>query len=179
MRRGLAITFGAAGEYRAYRLLACEDQNCTVPSRGLVGGGFVTVGYDDRPFGFHAGPLIWQRFANSTDASPTVAPFPEIQFRFGRLDRFYVDLGLGSYDVPTILRPGGYVGFVWAAAPGWECALHGGLHSAFDGVPGIRGSLRFKAPLSRQLQLGFTVAGTSGAYGAIEPEGQLLLVLRL
>jgi hypothetical protein len=183
-RSGLAVTVGAAGEGRSFTLLGCATRDCSgagaiVPPGGIVGAAMARLGYDSEYVGFHGGALVWQRFANNTDTRPTWQWVPELLLRVGRLERFHADLGLGSYDVPTLLRPGAYLGVVWAPTSGWECALHAGIHEVFDGELGVRGSLGFKAPLAERLQLGVTIAASSGAFDEIEPEGQLVFVVHL
>jgi len=179
LEHGLAVTAGVAVEGRGYRLLACYDPPCSVPPESIAAGGFALLGYDGRIFAFHAGPLLWQRFVSSTDSHPAVNVFPDIEFRLGRVDRLSMDFGLGSYDAPTILRPGGYLGLAWAVAPGWQCALHGGVHATFDGDLGIRASFHLRAPLTQHVQVGFGFAGSTGARDGIEPEGQVLVDVHL
>jgi hypothetical protein len=183
-QRGLALTAGAAAEARSYSLIACASGGCggsgaVVPrSRVVVGGGGL-FGYDDRYVGFHAGALAWQRFASGSDPAPTWSWVPQLVLRLGRLESVHGDLGLGSYDAATILRPGAYVGLSWVPLLGWECSVHAGVHQTFDGANGLRGSLGVKAPLAARVKIGFTLSASSGNGDSIQPEGELVLVFGL
>jgi hypothetical protein len=183
-QHGLALTVGVAAEAHSYSLIACASGGCggggaVVPPRSVVAGGAGEFGYDDRYFGFHGGALAWQRFANGNDPAPTWSWVPQLLLRAGPLDGVHGELGLGSYDVATILRPGAYLGLSWAPLLGWECSVHTGVHQTFDGESGVRASLGLRVPLAARVKIGFTLAASSGEGDSIQPEGQLVLVLGL
>jgi hypothetical protein len=106
------------------------------------------AGYDFPRVGVYAGAILFL-------ARDSVA-LPEVAFRFGYVDRFHLSLGFGSYDIPTMLRPGLWAGATLPVSGGWELALHAGLHGDIghgDDAWPARAQATVRMPLSRTLWL--------------------------
>ena len=174
---GWSGALGGAVEDRAISYLDC-GQECgsspppTVTSGGVVGAGAAKVGYDWRWFGVRGGVNAYEVWDARSDARPTLLALPSLIVRGGRVNGFHVEGGLGSYDVPTIMRPGLFLGAAYDFEPGWEIALHGGVHQTFDGSGGFRGALTLKLPVTDAVQIGAGLALSEGAQSNVEPEAQ-------
>lgn len=148
---GFNLGGGLATEVRGYRLLHCPGggDDCTESSRQLPPTGFVeaasvSLGYDAKVFGIRLGGLATQRYSHHTDRKPSLLVFPEFHLRIGRLRGLRGEVGLGSYSVDTLLRPGLYFGGVGPIQENIEIAARLGVHQVFDTQFGIRGDLAAK-----------------------------------
>ncbi len=181
---GINFVVGAAVEHRDFSLVDCGNQagcdpaKTTLPPPGVAFGSAVKVGGDTRWFGIHAGVLVWQNWGSATDRTPSWLWFPELQLRLGRMDRFRGELGLGSYDAPTLLRPGAWAGIGVAPSPGWDLALRAGLAttSGAGTSGGFRGDLTLKIPVTDVLQVALGVALSQGL-SEVDPEGRVMLIV--
>lgn len=182
--QGVELLGGAAVEARRYTHEGCDGSTCAgdkaiLPPGGPVGGARVRTGYDWRGFGIGLSAVAWQHFARSSDAAPTLLVIPALDVRVGHRDTFYGAAGLGSYDGPTLLRPGAYVGLGMVPTPGLEIVAHGGAHAVFDGELGLRGDLTLKMPVASWIKLGVGAAASSGLRDSVEPEGHASLSFSL
>jgi hypothetical protein len=182
--RGWWGSLGGALEGRSFTALGCGDQcgsgkPIVVPSGGAVGAGVAKLGYDLDLFGIRGGVNAYEVWSNNEDPRPTFRALPSLIVRGGRVTGLHLEGGLGSYDVPTMTRPGLWGGALWAFQPGWEIALHGGVHQTFDGGGGARGALSLKLPLSDAVQIGAGLALSEGAQDRVEPEGQGTIAVHL
>lgn len=175
---GFSLGGGIAGEYRAFRRLACNTQPCSaqtdaIPPAGLLGAGRANLGYDWDYFGFRAGALGFQRWADNADSSPTAHVLPDVELRFGRRAGFHGGLGFGAYNASTILRPGAYLGIGYARGA-WAADLRGGGHLTFDGQSGARADASVRFGISRVVAPGLGLAVSSAQQ--ISPEGRVFVV---
>ena len=175
------VAGGAAAEAQSYTLIECEHNPCqpgeaqlppttVLPATHLVGG------YDWRWVGFRAGGQLWGRYTDHDAPTPRLTPWPEASLRLGPLDSVYVSAGIGSYNVPTLLRPGAYVGLGVVPAQGWNLDLHSGPVVLVGGFVGVRNDVSLLVPILPPLRLGFGGAVTTSKYDAVLPEGRLSLV---
>jgi hypothetical protein len=152
---GFFVGAGGAAEYVAPSLIACDgSKDCTVPApygQGVLVG---RVGYDWHPVGIRVGGLV----SFNQDGSRF---FPDLSLRLGATNRIRVMAGLGSYDVATMLRPGGWIGLVMPLGAGWDVALHTGAHGSawifgnptLGGSTGYRTQVAVRMPLDKRLWL--------------------------
>jgi hypothetical protein len=178
---GFVASGAGAVEYREYDLVHCNDSDCgadgtPVPPSGLLFGANLKAGYDWRWIGFRAGALVWEEFDDNEDRKPLVRALPDVALRIGPRDVIRGELGLGSYALPTLLRPGAYAGIGYSPAPRWDLALHGGIHRTFDDSGTARFDLALKAPLGARVQIGAGAALSEGTLGRVEPDGRLFFV---
>jgi len=180
---GPVIAVAGAIEHRSYVRLDCKPGPCrdslgegaTVPPPSTLGAASVKGGYDGKWVGFRLGALTWEHFSKADDRLPSLFVFPDCTLRIGPLESFRGEIGLGSYAMPTLLRPGAYLGVAYAPARRWEIAVHGGVHATFDDGSGFRGDASLRVPLTDDLQVGGGFALSSGTRELPEPEGRLLL----
>jgi hypothetical protein len=182
---GWNASFGGAIEGRSFTALdcggACNDAGApiVVPSGGAVGAGVARIGWDGRWFGARGGVNVFEVWNKHDDRGPTVLVIPALTLRLGLLDGLRFEGGLGSYDVPTMTRPGLWAGLGYVFAPGWEATIHGGVHQTFDGGGGARGALALACPLADDVQLTAGFALSEGSGSRVEPEGQAGLRVRV
>jgi hypothetical protein len=164
---GFSIGAGGGGEYRAYSRIACSDTPCSptkdvMPEAGLLVAGRANLGFDWDYFGFRAGALGFQRYADNTDRSPTTTFIPDIDLRIGRRAGFHGGLGFGAYSVSTIFRPGLFLGLGYAGEA-WAADVRAGVHATFDDGGGGRVDLGLRyLAASRWIAPGVGVAVSSG-----------------
>jgi len=167
---GFSLRLGVASEVFSPRLLSCEGDCAGFtpqifrPNQWHVGGR-LRLGYDWTYFGFEAGIFLVQPFTQRGLGTLGDGGGPDFLLRFGPLATWRVELGLGAYNEPTILRPGAYVGFGMVPAPGWDIVGHLGSHLIY-GEPTGRYDIEVRAPVSSHFQIGLGVAATTtGAEG--------------
>jgi hypothetical protein len=147
------------------------SSDCTMPSsyaEGVLGG---KLGYDWSWIGFRVGGLIWIR----PDGSGGAVPFPDVALRLGDVDSLRVVAGLGSYDAPTMLRPGLYGGLLVPLDAGvvrWELDVHVGQHLGMAGLSSVRAHAGLRAPLGPRSWLSLGAAAWMNEVGS-GPEGDL------
>lgn len=206
-RRGFIFQASAALERQSYHSLAPASGEVqlspnapstmfsatNVPGplfRGALG---LRFGNDWKNFGVSAGALAMTHVGavnvNACTASTgaqtacvsypdALSVFPDLQARIGPFYPFYVELGLGSYNMTTLARPGIYAGAIAGTDSGWELALHYGVHSNFqapftDLQWGHRGDFGVKVPLARAIRLGANAALYEGFDRHVEYSGAL------
>jgi hypothetical protein len=83
-----------------------------------------------------------------------------------------VVVGLGAYDVPTMLRPGLYAGILAPLERGWQLQMHVGQHLGMSGLSSVRvhGGLRVPIARSSWLTLGAALWANEVGTG---PEGNV------
>lgn len=174
---GASVEVGGAAESRGYERLTCAGDPCgaedVVPPRTLLGAGRAKVGHDARYWGVRAGALVYMAWDASTDRLPTGFVLPDLDLRVGRRVGFRGVAGFGGYDAPTLLRPGGYLGFGYTDVErGWSFDMRGGLHEVFDRQLGVRGDVAFLYPFGN-IAPGLGAAMSSGEQ--LGAEGRVLL----
>jgi hypothetical protein len=168
---GFAVGAGGAVAYDhllLYRPCSPSSSDCTLPTsypEGVLGG---RLGYDWSWIGFRVGALIWIR----PDGSGGAVPFPDLSLRLGDADSLRVVVGLGGYDVPTMLRPGLYGGVLAPLGRGWELDVHVGQHLGMAGLSSVRAHAGLRAPLGTRSWLSLGAAGWMNDVGS-GPEGDL------
>lgn len=112
---GTVVILGASGE-RQTTTVRCSsecsaDRGVTPPPHAMLGG-HARAGYRWRYFGLEGGAGVYQGWDENTDHAPSVAAYPELEFRGGKSGDLAVQgvLGFGSPVVTTIQRPGLYGG---------------------------------------------------------------------
>lgn len=182
---GAFVALAAAGEHRAFTLIDCGSNPCSpsndvVPPSGMALGASARGGYDSRWFGLRLGVLTWQNWRDPTDTSAKWNVWPDASIRIGPTTSFRGEIGIGEYSLSTLLRPGFWIGFGYAPAPGWDIAVHGGANETFDGlVLGWRTDSALKVPISQALQLGVGSALSEGVGSGVNPEGRLSLIVHV
>jgi hypothetical protein len=179
--------FAAAGsvEHKAFEQIDCSSDSSSdacgkaVPPAGLSGAGRAIGGYDWEYFGLSAGVIVWTHYDSPNDAHPTPFLFPDLALRFGPTTRWRISAGLGSYNVPTLLRPGLYGGVGFSPSLGWDLDLHGGAHFGFAEQAGVRADAALRIPIAPRLQLGLGTAVSNYTSSYIDPEGRIFLAGRL
>jgi hypothetical protein len=196
---GFQVSAAVASEYHHYELLDVGSAGeSNVPPPLLRSGFLAELGHDGTYFGFRGGVLLYQKYdeirssggcdprsmASPPGCEPAVAIYdtmpisvwPDLRLRFGPLDLVRFEIGLGSYNVPTLLRPGGYLGAGVSPATGWDIAVHYGIHDLFHGEAGTRWDLTAKVPVSEAVRVGASVAESEGGqYASSHLEGGLLV----
>jgi hypothetical protein len=188
--RGLAVTVGGAAEYRQYRLIEraareagdepcpayyghdCYDPGDDVPPTGVLLGGHGRVGYDFSWFGIYAGALGYHRYPRNHAVQAKTTFLPEVSLRFGRMERWNVELGFGSADPTWMLRPGLFLTVHDIPIGDFRLRLGAGLHEAADLVS-LRGSATVFYPVAGKVDLGLGATYFDG------PQGQLVARFRL
>jgi len=171
-------SFGGGGgaEYRDFTRLECDGacgSSDEIPPGRVLGAGRANVGWDWDYFGVRVGGLIFQRWNDNQDRSPTSYAIPDAELRLGRRAGFHGGLGFGAYNVSTIFRPGAYASMGYASGA-WAADLRGGIHAVFDGQLGARVDASVRYGVSRVVApgLGFAVTGAE----RLSPEGRLFVV---
>jgi hypothetical protein len=139
--------------------------DCTTPAsfpEGVIAG---RVGYDWRWFGFRAGLFLWFREGG-------LRPFPEAALRFGDVDGMRFVVGLGAYDVPTLLRPGLYAGILAPLGRGWQLDVHVGQHLGIADEASVRMHGGLRVPIGARSWLTLGAAAWANEVG-VGPEGDL------
>jgi hypothetical protein len=167
-RPGTGLSVGGGGAVAYDHLLLyrpCGPPSDCATSSYAEGVGAGSVGYDWRSFGFRAGLLLWGR-------DNGLLPFPDGALRFGDVDGIRVVVGLGAYDVPTMLRPGLYAGILAPLERGWQLDMHVGQHLGMSGLSSMRvhGGLRVPIASSSWLTLGAALWANEVGTG---PEGDV------
>jgi len=149
---GVMVGAGGAAEYLDTALLRCSDSgNCTLPPSGGYGAGTARIGYDWNRFGFRVGGLVYF-------GADGAFVLPDVAVRFGQMGKLRFSCGVGSYDVPSMLRPGVWAGWDGTLEGGWELGLHGGAHLGADSVSSLRIQSSLGIPLGEQLRLNLAPA---------------------
>jgi len=177
---GASIGFGGGLESRGYeRLSTCEPQPCTdpaVPRPRLLPAGHLNVGHDGRYWGLRAGVVSMAAWSESTDRLPTGYLLPDVDVRLGRRLGLHGAVGFGSYNVPTMFRPGAYAAVAYTEPErGWSVDFHAGPAMVFDNQVGFRGDLSLRYPF------GIVEPGAGFAVSSVKelgPEGRLFVSFR-
>lgn len=174
---GLSVHAGGGVESRGYEPTGSEPPpgepaEVLPPTRALAGAR-AGLGWDSRYFGVHAGAMIFQRWDDANARVPVLTPLPELDLRFARRRGLHGGLSVGSYDVPTLFRPGGSAYLAYMGESGWLLDVRGGPHLIFDEDPGFRGALSFRHPIGSFVSLGAGAAVNGGSQWL--PEGRLFL----
>ncbi|MCU0657676.1 MAG: hypothetical protein MUF64_21175 [Polyangiaceae bacterium] len=177
--RGFSVGAAAVAEARRYKLSACRQDPCEgdarqVPPDSTVGAASISVGYDGEWVGARGGVLATQRFRRHTDRSPTLELLPDVALRVGKQQQLRGELGLGSYSIDTLLRPGLYVGGTLPVSSTLELTARLGVHRVFDGSPGARLDLSSRWRLGGRAHLELA-GGISEGEGSPHPHGRLLV----
>jgi hypothetical protein len=161
--RGFALSAGVATEYVSAQISECAPaMNCGLNQvgkdvSGLRYGARATIGYDWRAVGIHAGASLNTPMKSNRIGGFDQSGFPELLLRFGTLELVHFDFGLGSYNAPTILRPGAFMGIGFVPKQGWDVALHVG-GSTVDPWGTEQGTTRFdvalRAPVGENWRVG-------------------------
>jgi hypothetical protein len=178
---GFAASAAVATEYVSARVSECDGYYCgtsPVGSRveGLRHGERATIGYDWRYFGIHGGVNLHTPLEPNRIGGFGQSGFPEFLLRFGRLDVVRFEAGLGSYNAPTLLRPGAFLGLGFATHNGWDFVWHYGMHWVAPGKDeegNPRLDLALRAPVSDTWRIGAGLALSTGQQ--LLPEGRLTL----
>ncbi len=197
-RGGFLVGASAALERNSYSLLSPGSSGETnVPPVSARGAGGVRLGYDGDWIGLHGGAFVFQEFgevrtvgcpAGTTGCtslptavygSPGLTFWPDLMVRFGSLDSFRFELGAGTYNVPTLLRPGLYAGMGYALPLGWDFATHFGYTDSFHGNGGGRLDLAVKMPVLEALRVGLGGAVSEGYMDRTDFEAALTLEVTL
>lgn len=131
--------------------------------------------------GLHGGLLAYNAFDLVDPERPVYRSewrgLPELLLRLGPVSPARLELGLGSFNLPTITRPGAYLGlgFSGPAGSGWDLALHYAFVDNLNTIDYTRWDAELRAPVTDRLRVGAGVAVTSGFEGRIEPEGRLVM----
>jgi hypothetical protein len=150
-RMGVAFDVGGAGESQRQSPVDCVGTTCAQYfNAGLATGGAALVGFDTPYFGLRFGGAY---FTEPTASGLQVNPLPEGYLRFGQIDGGRFLLGFGSYDLPSYIRPGAYLGGYVPTGLGWQVGLHAGIHYLTQGTIAVRETLTIHAPLSEHLWL--------------------------
>lgn len=173
---GFSLGGGGGAEYRDFTRLGCAgecDAADVIPPARLLGAGRANLGFDWDYFGFRAGALVFQHWADNQDRSPTTMVLPDAELRFGRRAGFHGGLGLGAYSVTTIFRPGAFLALGYASGA-WAADLRGGIHAVFDDQLGARVDASMRYGISRAVAPGLGLAVTGAEQ--LTPEGRLFVV---
>jgi hypothetical protein len=163
---GFGFDVGAVGEGERQQPVDCNGSSCNqYYASGLGTAGYARAGFDLRYFGLRLGAMSFLEPSNGGGFH--VVPLPCGELRAGRLDGARVTLGLGSYDLPSIMRPGVYLGLGIPTGGGWELGGHLGIHYLTQDTTALRETLTVRAPLSESLWLrtDLAVVESEGAGG--------------
>jgi hypothetical protein len=165
---GFFLGAGAAAAYNRFSIYgACTARsNCDPPASFVEGVAAVRLGYDWIGFGLHVGALVWLR----PDTPPI--PVPDVALRFGDVDGPRFVLGVGAYDVPTLLRPGLYLGFLVPLESGWRVDMHLGGHLGFGWVGSMRLHAGLRMPIGPLAWVSLGAAVWTNVVG-VGPEGNV------
>ncbi len=191
-RHGTEFAVQGAVEYQSFETLAeGSGGSREAPESQVFGGGGATVGYNWRWVGVRAGSLVFNRIpraslqcasgepyrencpARAQYDSPEVTVWPDAQVRIGPLDTVHGEVGIGAYNLATVLRPGAYLGLAWANPNGWGVAAHVGVHNTFGNQAHVRGDLAVTVPVHSNFRVTAGGAVSSGETDRVEPEGRL------
>jgi hypothetical protein len=177
-RQGGFVSGAGVVERRSYAAIdPGSDGSTLVPSPGLFGGARLAGGYDDRWLGVRGGLIAFQYYQYSgTHFTRKVTVFPDLALRVGPQGWPQLDVGLGSYNLPTLTRPGLYVGLGYEAESGWKAAVHTGSHESFEAHDGgARYDVELKVPIADKMRIGAGAAFSEGWQGRSEMDARLLL----
>jgi hypothetical protein len=143
-QNGIAADLGGVVEDQRMQPIHCLGTQCNGgTAEGWAPGARARAGYDWTSFGFRVGALVWTA---QNPGGPQAVLVPDVNLRFGRMDRVRVVGGFGAYDFSTYERPGFYCGLL-VASHGWEVGLYGGEHLEIGNF--TRETVTVRAPLGR------------------------------
>ncbi len=170
---GFSLGGGGGLESRGYDRRSCRDNPCgtrdAMPPATLLAAGHANAGYDANFLGVRLGAVVFPRWEKNTADSVTLAVVPELDVRIGARNGFHGGLGVGSYSVSTLFRPGAYAGLGYGS-DAWSVDVRGGVHAVFDQDLGLRIDASTRYEIVRGIAPGIGVAASSGPVWL--PEGR-------
>jgi len=169
--RGLSISTQAAVERQSHTLRAeGSDMQRAIPDDQTMAAGAVSVGYDWRYFGVHAGGIVREQIGEPsipcditmTDSgclSRATYPhtvfgfFPDLRLRGGPSDGLHGEVGVGAYTPAMLLRPGAHLGVGYTTRRGHDLAARCGVQSIVGDSTALRCDVSGTLPLNEWVSL--------------------------
>ncbi len=176
---GLSLETSVVMEQRSFTLLSASSSTpagSQLPPGAWMYAANFRYGYDWRYLGLRMGSLAFPVYKSNTQSSPSMQPFPELSLRAGPIDLVYGELGLGSYNLPTMTNPGVYAG---VGVNFWQKAtvMSHLLAALYSGTAGSRWDLSVRGVLtdhaSFEMGGGLSLSGPSSSVH--EPMGWVQL----
>lgn len=171
--RGLSVTAQGAVEHQSNTLREPgSDMQRAVPADQVMGATGVTVGYDWRYVGFHAGVIAREVYgdpsvpcdastmgssaclAQATYPRTDVTLFPDLRLRGGPSDGLHGEVGVGAYTPAMLHRPGAHVGVGYSTRAGHDLTARCGVQSTVGDDRALRCDLSGALPLNEVVTLG-------------------------
>lgn len=194
--RGATVTVQGAAEYRSHELLAeGSDHQRALPDNRVMGAAGISVGYDWRYVGVHAGVIARQVYgepsvpceSNSADASclaratypsTAVSIFPDVTVRGGPSDGLHGELGVGAYTPAMLTRPGVHLGVGYTTRSGWDAAARCGVTNPIGDDRAFRCDLSGAAPVGERVTVGLG-GGVIDGYNRVDFDARATVGVRI